>query len=64
MIDYKIVFSCFSDCEDDSNKQASKKAVVFANKKDAIDAFKALLRDKVIKCGRKANIPLIAGWCN
>jgi len=36
-----------SDSDSDSGPQQSKKEYVFTNKKDAVDAFKNLLRDKV-----------------
>jgi len=37
----------FSDSDSDSGSPPGKKEYIFTNKKDAVDAFKNLLRDKV-----------------
>lgn len=37
----------YSDSDSDSGTLQSKKEYVFTNKKDAVEAFKNLLRDKV-----------------
>ena len=45
-IQFLELFIVHSESETDSQK-SSKQGVAFSNKKDAIDAFKALLKDKV-----------------
>lgn len=42
-----MLFLCSSDHETEQMSQKEKKEYVFTNKKDAVEAFKALLREKV-----------------
>jgi len=39
-----------SDSDSDPEPPQGRKEYIFTNKKDAVDAFKTVLRDKVSKC--------------
>jgi len=48
-----------SDSDSDSEPAPGKKEYIFTTKKDAVDAFKNLLRDKV-----SGTIAVVCSWCD